>query len=82
MKPSAPLKYKYIMEKNGETQEFTDYPNDTTFKFKQMVALNPEAGPKITDFNVWNDSGDFTQQVFQGNKLLIIVQDVRKTQPP
>ncbi|MGV3586120.1 MAG: BT_3928 family protein [Adhaeribacter sp.] len=81
MKPSAQLKYKYIMEKNGETQEFTEYPKDTTFKFKQMVALNPEAGPKITDFNVWNDSGDFTQQVFQGNKLLIIVQDVRKSHP-
>ncbi|KAA5549285.1 BT_3928 family protein [Adhaeribacter rhizoryzae] len=81
MKPSEQLKYKYIMEKNGETQEFTDYPKDTTFKFKQMVALNPEAGPKITDFNVWNDSGDFTQQVFQGNKLLIIVQDVRKSHP-
>ncbi|GEO05091.1 hypothetical protein AAE02nite_27550 [Adhaeribacter aerolatus] len=81
MKPSAQLKYKYIMEKNGETQEFTTYPTDTTFKFKQMVALNPEAGPKITDFNVWNDSGDFTQQVFQGNKLLIIVQDVRKSHP-
>ena len=46
-----------------------------------MVALNPEAGPKITDFNVWNDEGDFTQQVFSGNKLLIIVQDVRKTNP-
>jgi len=81
MKPSAPLRYKYIMEKNGQEQEFTDYPKDTTFKFKQMVAINPEAGPKITDFNVWNDEGDFTQQVFSGNKLLIIVQDVRKTNP-
>jgi hypothetical protein len=81
MKPSAPLRYKYIMEKNGQTQEFTSYPTDTTLKFKQMVALNPEAGPKITDFNVWSDSGDFTQEIFQGNKLLIIVQDVRKTNP-
>ena len=69
------------MEKDGKAQEFTEYPKDTTFKFKQMVALNPEAGPKITDFNVWNDSGDFTQQVFRGNKLLIIVQDVRKSHP-
>jgi hypothetical protein len=81
MKASAPLRYKYIMEKNGQEQEFTEYPKDTTYQFKQMVPLNPEAGPKITDFNVWNDEGDFTQQVFQGNKLLLIVQDVRKTNP-
>lgn len=81
MKPSAPLQYKYIMEKNGEEREFTEYPKDTTYQFKQMIPLNPEAGPKITDFNVWNDEGDFTQQVFQGNKLLIIVQDVRKSNP-
>lgn len=81
MKPSAPLKYKYIMERNGKTHEFTNYPQDTTYTFKKMVALNPEAGPKITDFNVWNDNGDFTQEVFRGNKLLVIVQDVRKSHP-
>lgn len=78
MKPSAPLRYKYIMEKNGERREFTDYPKDTTYKFVEMVALNPEDGPRITDFSIWNDSGDYTPQIFQGNKLLIIVQDVRK----
>lgn len=81
MKPSAPLRYKYIMTKNGTEKEFTDYPTDTTWKYKQMVALNPEAGPKITDFNVWNDQGDYTQEIFTGNKLLILVQDAGKTQP-
>jgi hypothetical protein len=40
-----------------------------------MVALNPEAGPKITDFNIWNDEGDYTQEIFKGNKLLILVQN-------
>jgi hypothetical protein len=79
MKPSAPLQYKYVMEKNGQSQEFTDYPKDTTYKFIEMVALNPEAGPRITDFSIWNDAGDFTPQIFRGNKLLILVQDVRKT---
>jgi hypothetical protein len=81
MKPSAPLQYKYVMEKDGQTQEFTEYPKDTTYKFVEMVALNPEAGPRITDFSIWNDAGDFTPQIFRGNKLLIIVQDVRKTNP-
>jgi hypothetical protein len=81
MKPSAPLQYSYVMEKNGQKQEFADYPKDTTYKFVEMIALNPEAGPKITDFSIWNDSGDFTPQIFQGNKLLVIVQDVRKSDP-
>ncbi|WP_375416807.1 BT_3928 family protein [uncultured Hymenobacter sp.] len=78
MKASAPLRYKYIMEKNGQTQDFTTYP-DSTWTFKQMVALNPEAGPKITDFRVWNDAGDYTQELLQGNKLVLIVQNTDKT---
>ncbi|MDX5348463.1 MAG: DoxX family protein, partial [Hymenobacteraceae bacterium] len=78
MKPSAPLRYKYIMEKDGNREEFEEYPTDTTYKFKEMIPINPEDGPKITDFNVWNDEGDYTQEVFNGNKLLIIVHDVHK----
>jgi len=78
MKPSAPLRYKYIMVKDGAEQEFEEYPADQSYTFKQMVAINPEDGPKITDFNIWNDSGDFTQEVLQGNKLLILVQGVAK----
>ncbi|HEX8349222.1 MAG TPA: DoxX family protein, partial [Hymenobacter sp.] len=74
MKPSAQLRYKYIMTRNNETKDFADYPTDTTWKFKQMVALNPEAGPKITDFKVWNDEGDFTPQLLEGNCLVLIVQ--------
>nr|WP_317206937.1 BT_3928 family protein [Pontibacter silvestris] len=79
MKASAPLRYKYIMTKDGEEQEFEEYPTDESYKFKEMVAINPEDGPKITDFSVWNDQGDFTQEVFTGNKLIIIVQRVDKT---
>ncbi|WP_375435713.1 BT_3928 family protein [uncultured Hymenobacter sp.] len=78
MKASSPLRYKYVMERNGESKDFTDYPTDSTWKFKQMVALNPEAGPKITDFRVWNDEGDFTQELLQGNRLLLIVQGTEK----
>ncbi len=80
MKNSAPLRYKYVMEKEGVRQEFDQYPmNDTTLKFKEMIALNPEDGPKITDFNVWNNEGDHTQEVLQGNKLLIVVHNVPHT---
>ncbi len=80
MKPSEPLRYKYILTKNGQDEEFEEYPMDTTYTFKQMVAINPEAGPKITDFNVWNDEGDHTQEVLTGKKLLIIVHNVAKAE--
>lgn len=78
MQPSEPFRYKYIMEKDGELLEFEEYPMDTTLVFKDMVLLNPEAQPKITDYNVWNEEGDFTQQSLAGKKLFIIIQDVYK----
>ena len=77
MKPNAPLRYKYVMEKNGKTEEFTAYP-DSTWTYKSMVALNPEDAPKITDFRVWNDEGDYTPELLRGNKLVLIIQDVDK----
>lgn len=78
MKPSAPLRYKYIMARDGEETEFDEYPSDTSYTFKEMVAVNPEDGPKITDFNIWNDEGDFTQEMLTGKKLLILVQNITK----
>ena len=76
MKPSEPLRYKYLMEKGGKTTEFEQYPTDQSYKFKEMVLVNEKAKPKITDYRVWNDEGDFTQQTFEGNKLFVIVKTV------
>jgi uncharacterized membrane protein YphA (DoxX/SURF4 family) len=76
MQPSEPLRYKYVLEKGGELHEFERYPTDTTYHFKEMVLLNESAKPKITDYRVWNDAGDFTQQTFEGNKLMLVVKDV------
>jgi uncharacterized membrane protein YphA (DoxX/SURF4 family) len=78
MQPSAPYRYEYLMEKDGETLRFDAYPPDTTLKFKEMVLLNPEAQPEITDYNVWNDEGDFTAESYEGTKLLVIFTDVHK----
>ncbi len=77
MKPSEPLRYKYIMEKGGKTTEFEQYPADPSYKFKEMVLVNEKAKPKITDYRVWNDAGDFTQETFAGNKLFIIVKNIK-----
>lgn len=77
MKPSEPLRYKYIMTRNGKTEEFTAYPSDTTYQFKEMVLLNENARPKITDFRVWNESEDLTQAMFTGSRLFLVVRDTR-----
>ena len=78
MKPSAELKYLYRMEKDGKRVEFTKYPTDTTYRYQEMVLLNPEAQPKITDYAVWNNEGDFTRQTFEGNRLILVLADVTK----
>ena len=75
LKPSEPLRYRYIMEKGGKTTEFEQYPSDQSYTFKEMVLVNEGAKPKITDYRVWNDETDFTQQTFTGTKLFIIVKN-------
>lgn len=77
MKPSEPLRYKYIMEKGGKTAEFEQYPTDASYKFKEMVLVNEKAKPKITDYRVWDEQGDFTATTFEGNKLFVIVKDTK-----
>ncbi len=78
MQPSEVLKYSYIMEKNGRNYEFDNYPNDKSFTFKEIKLLNPEAEPKISDYSLWNEDGDFTNESFLGNKLFIVIHDVNK----
>jgi uncharacterized membrane protein YphA (DoxX/SURF4 family) len=78
MKPSADYIYKYIMEKDGETFEFVTYPSEGGYEFVEMILLNPEAEPKITDYNVWNDEGDYTEESLSGVKLLVLFPDVNK----
>lgn len=80
MEPSDELKYSYIMKKDGRTYEFDNYPLDNSYEFKELKLLNPEAEPKITDYNLWNDDGDYTKESFLGNKLFLIIHDVNKIQ--
>ncbi|TAG57198.1 MAG: DoxX family protein [Cytophagales bacterium] len=80
MKPTAAPIYQYIMTKDGKDEFFDKYPTDTTYIFKEMKLTNPElATPKITDYNLWSDEGDFTQKSFEGNKLLIVVLNTQKS---
>ena len=81
MQPREQARYEYVLERNGQTQTFTEYPIDTTWKYKSMRVLNPEASrPVITDFSIFGADGEnHTQEVLQGNKLLLIVQNTDKT---
>lgn len=79
MQPSAEYQYQYIMEKDGEQYKFDVYPADTTYEFVEMKLLNPEAQPKITDYSVWNEEGDFTEETFQGEKFLVIIENIVKS---
>ncbi len=79
MNPSEELQYEYVMEKDGETFSFEQYPTDEGYEFKEMKLLNPDAQPKITDLSVWTDEGDYTDQLFEGDKLLLVIYDVENS---
>lgn len=78
MQPSAPLQYSYVMKKDGELMTFDQYPSDESLEFVEMNLKNPDALPKISDFAVWNDDGDYSEEVFTGNKVLILVSNMAK----
>lgn len=80
MLPSEPFRYSYLMTKEGKEYELEQYPAATEgYDFKEIKLLNPEAQPLITDFGVWNSEGDITEEVLQGNKLLLLIHTVQKT---
>jgi uncharacterized membrane protein YphA (DoxX/SURF4 family) len=78
MQPSEPYKYRYLMKRGSEDKYFDQYPTDTTWQYVNMELMNPEAKPKITDYNLWNEEGEGTQASFEGVKLLIILQNIEK----
>ncbi len=78
MEPSEELRYQYVMEKDGKEEILDTYPTDKAYTFKAMELINPEAQPKITDLSVWNDEGEFTEELLRGNKLLIVIYDATK----
>jgi phosphoglycolate phosphatase-like HAD superfamily hydrolase len=41
-----------------------------------MIVLNEDAKPKITDYKVWNDAGDYTEETFKGKKLFLIIKNL------
>ncbi len=78
MQPSANLEYRYLMRKDGETVIFDQYPDDERYEFVEMQLKNPEALPKISDFAIWNDAGDHTEEMLTGKKVLLLSHQISK----
>jgi hypothetical protein len=70
---------EYVFEKDGEKVRSTQFllPEDG-YEYIEAETINEkESTPKITDYQVFDiDGNDYTQETFQGTKLLFIVQDV------
>jgi hypothetical protein len=86
---AAPVdKYIYLMEKGGKVSEFEVYPTDPGYKYVAMkyeytldgkkIVSDQSPMPKITDFRVWNDEGDITEETFKGSKMLITILNAEK----
>jgi len=79
MKSEEPPRYLYIMEKDGQEFEMTEYPTDPAYKYVSNKLLNEaESKPKITDYSLWNDDGDFTQESLTEKRIFILVHNVKK----
>ena len=79
MEAPEPAQYLYIMEKDGQEYEMTTYPTDPSYTYKSMKLLNEdEIKPKITDYSLWDDEGDFTKESLTEKRIFILVQNVEK----
>lgn len=78
MKPSEPYRFEYVFEKDGKSYKFDQFPDDSTYIYKDMITLNEDAAkPKITDYRIWNDTLDYTRESFVGKKLILIVKNLK-----
>ena len=78
MQPEEEPLFVYKMEKGGKEYQFKKYPTDTSFKYKGYKVLNPEKSqPKVTDYQIWNEEGDYTDSSLVGTKLFIIIKDAK-----
>ncbi|WNB17313.1 BT_3928 family protein [Marivirga arenosa] len=78
MKAKENPKFQYTFEKDGEEIKSYEYKSEEEgYKLVGHEITNPEAStPKITDFASWDESGDKTQYLLNGQKLWIIAYDI------
>ncbi len=78
MKAKESPKFQYTFEKDGEKIKSYKYLTEADgYKLISHEITNPDVSvPKITDFAIWNESGDKTQEMLNGKKLWIIAYDI------
>ncbi|MEL6607113.1 MAG: hypothetical protein AAFP88_02590, partial [Bacteroidota bacterium] len=74
-KPRRPLRYLYVLEKDGQTIETEQYPQDPDYQFVKSRLLNPEDLATEAHFSVWKGQEEVTAPLLLGFKLLIVVQN-------
>lgn len=82
MKNREELKFSYRYKVKGKEVELSDMPTDPKAEFVSMQAINEkEARPLITDYRLWidGDTTDYTNKLFKGDHLLVIVPNVHHT---
>ncbi len=72
--PETPLRYVYVLEKDGQTFETESYPTTPGHKFVAARLLNPQDAPTAAQLSVWQGDRDSTSDLLTGHKLLVIVQ--------
>jgi hypothetical protein len=72
--PQKPLRYQYWLEKNGKTTISEAYPVNEDYELVKTTLLNPTDGPLVTNFTIWNEEQEITQELLQGNQLICIVK--------
>lgn len=81
MQPEEAPVFEYVFRKEGEMITSQEYLLESEgYEYVDYQVLNPDKStPKITDYNLWNDeAGDYTEETFKGNKLMIIIVDASK----
>jgi hypothetical protein len=78
--PEQPI-IEYVFEKDGKEVRDTKFLSDADgYKYVSSHVVNADKiKPKITDYSISSPEGDDkTQYTFEGNRLLIVMFDVKK----
>ena len=78
--PEVPI-IEYTFLKGGQEVKSQKYLTEQGFKYVSSKVLNEDKiKPKITDYSISSPEGDDkTHYTFQGNRLLIVMYDVKKS---
>jgi len=81
MMPEEDPVFEYTFQKDGETITSRQYLAEKDgYKYLSHQVINEDkTQPKITDYNVWNNDGDFTEASLSEKKLFVIFHDVKKS---